>query len=142
MLSFNKILGSCGNFIFITRTTFHIIPALGNRRDEGSRNISQNTTFVPAWNFKENSEKTCQTFVPAWKFNKHFFLKYAQLLCLMFKSSGCRIFVFECLPNFRRQTYQSRLTYNCGGILTPIWNSFSKFQFFIFFCIVLNLSTF
>ena len=65
MLSFNEILGSCGNFIFITGTTFHIILALGNRRDEGSRNTSQNTTFVPAWNFKENSENTCQTFVPA-----------------------------------------------------------------------------
>ena len=35
------------------------------------------------------------------------------LLCVG-KSSGCRIFGFECLPNSRLQTYPSRLTHNCG----------------------------
>ena len=53
----------------------------------------------------------------------------------LLESSGCKIFGFECLPNFLRQTHQSRLTHNCSGVLTPIWNSYSKFLLFhISFC--------
>ena len=65
----------------------------------------------------------------------HYSFVSLQILTFLLESSHCKIFGFECLPNFLRQTHQSRLTHNCSGVLTPIWNSYSKFLLFhISFC--------